>query len=359
MAAKHWLTILALAATACGRRHSSGAGEFVPASDEHVAVMGRVERTESGMLRFGYPGVTLRLSVEGPALGIRAGCGGSNCRLGVVIDGKPTRVVPLTPGVSDQMLVDGLAPGTHTIDVVQRTETWQGVVSVHGFMTAGRLWPAKPWPKRRLLFVGDSVTCGEGIDRAPGCGGDKAASWNAYASYGMLAARALDAQCQLVCYGGRGLVRDWQGKRDVLNAPQFFELALADQKRPIRWDHTRYVPDAVVVSLGTNDFVRALGAPPERESYVATYVTFVRRIRSLYPDAHIFLTEGAILEPPEKTRLVEYLHATRDRLGDPRLHVVPATHYPGDACDAHPTRAQHAAMAEELEPVIARALGWR
>jgi hypothetical protein len=32
------------------------------------------------------------------------------------------------------------------------------------------------------------------------------------ASYGMLMAKQLNAQVQLVCYGGRGLVRTWDGK---------------------------------------------------------------------------------------------------------------------------------------------------
>jgi hypothetical protein len=45
----------------------------------------------------------------------------------------------------------------------------------------------------------------------------------------MRLARALDAQVHLVSYGGRGLLRDWQGKTDVLNAPQFFQLTIAEE----------------------------------------------------------------------------------------------------------------------------------
>jgi len=124
------------------------------------------------------------------------------------------------------------------------------------------------------------------------------------------------------------------------------------------------MPDVVVVSLGTNDFNLDLGPLPERERTVSAYVTFARAIRAQYPAAHVFLTEGAIVSDetdparPQKTVLRAYLAETARRLGDPRVHVVEATRYPGDACNPHPTRDQHAAMAHDLEPVIRQALGW-
>jgi len=159
-------------------------------------------------------------------------------------------------------------------------------------------------------------------------------------------------------------VRDWQGKADVLNAPQFFGLALPDPATAPAWDHAGYVPDAVVVSLGTNDFNLALGALPEREVWVSAYVRFVRDIRARHPNAPVFLTEGAIVNDatdparPARTTLRAYIAETVRRLGDPRVQAVESQHYPGDACDAHPTRAQHESMARDLAPVLRRALGW-
>jgi len=338
---------------------------YVPVSDSHVAVMGRVERPEPGRIRFGYPGVTLRIRFEGPSLAMRASAETPNGHLDVLVDGGPARVVHLRKGDSDVVLAENLAPGAHSVDVVHRTETWMSVVNVRGFLVApgGRLLDPEPWPKRRMLFVGDSVTCGERIDRQPG-ETEPFASSNGTLSYGMRLARALDAQCHLVCYGGRGLVRDWRGRTDVLTGPQLFDLAVADDVGGPPWDHASYVPDVVFVSLGTNDFNLAIGPLPEREAWVSAYVAFVRAIRSRYPDAHVFLTEGAILsdaddpQRPRKTVLREYLAETERRLGDPRVHVVPSEHYPGDPGNAHPTGEQHAAMARDLEPVIRAVVGW-
>jgi quercetin dioxygenase-like cupin family protein/lysophospholipase L1-like esterase len=338
---------------------------YVPASDPHVAVMGRVERPEPGRIRFGYPGVTLRVRFEGSSLGMRANAETPNGSMDVFVDGSPAHVVHLRKGDSDVVLAEGLGPGAHSVDVVHRTETWMSVVNVRGFLLPpeGRLLDPAPWPRRRMLFVGDSVTCGERIDRQPG-ETEPFASSNGTLSYGMLLARALDAQCHLVCYGGRGLVRDWRGRTDVLTGPQLFDLAVADEVGGPAWDHSSYVPDVVFVSLGTNDFNLAIGRLPERDPWVSAYVAFVRAIRTRYPDAQILLTEGAIVsdaddpERPRKTVLREYLDETARRLGDPRVRVVPSQHYPGDPSNAHPTREQHAAMARDLEPVIREVTGW-
>ncbi|HXY40512.1 MAG TPA: GDSL-type esterase/lipase family protein [Vicinamibacteria bacterium] len=344
----------------------AAAMSFVPVSDPHVAVMGRVFRPEPGRIRFGYPGVTLRVRFEAGSLGLRAAAETPNTRLAVIVDGAlPPRVVRLPEGEGDTVLADGLGPGPHTVDVVHRTETWMSVVNARGFLLppGSRLLDPPPWPTRRLLFVGDSVTCGERIDRQPG-ETEPFASSNGFLSYGMRLARALEAQCHLVCYGGRGLVRDWRGRSDVLTGPQLFDLAVADEAAGPPWDHASYVPDLVFVSLGSNDFNLAIGPLPEREAFVSAYVRFVQAIRSRYPEAHVFLTEGAIVNDeadpkrPQKTVLREYLAETARRLADTRVHMVLSQRYPGDAENAHPTSEQHAAMASDFEPVIRQAMGW-
>ena len=251
---------------------------------------------------------------------------------------------------------------------MRRTETWQGVTTLLGLrLAAGKeLLPATPWPSRKLLFIGDSVTAGEGTDRPADCVKDPPRFSNARLSYGMRLARTLDAQCHLVAFGGRGLIRDWQGRREVLTAPEFFDLAIPEEAgaTPPPFDHASYVPDAVFVSLGTNDFNLAIGPLPEREEFVSAYVRFVRVLRSRYPLAHVFLTEGAIVDdasdPTRKPRttLRSYIEETIARLADPRVHDVEGVHYPGDACDAHPTGEQHRLMARDLEPILRRALGW-
>ena len=93
-----------------------------------------------------------------------------------------------------------------------------------------------------------------------------------------------------------------------------FERTIADDPGA-RWDHAAYVPDVVVVSLGTNDFRRELGDFPDRAEYVRAYVAFVQAIRARAPRAPILLTEGPIVydggDPPrpQKSTLRSYIAA--------------------------------------------------
>jgi hypothetical protein len=180
--------------------------------------------------------------------------------------------------------------------------------------------------------------------------------WNPRQSYGMVAARALGAQVQLVCYGGRGLVRSWNDRTDEFQLPAFYDLAIADAARPLKWNQRDYEAGLIVVAIGTNDFAPGI---PERTAYVDAYTTFLRRLLRDHPHARITLTEGAMLEGGEKTALIGYIREAMARVGDGRVHLLaPMAHQTGDAINDHPTTAQHAAMADELLPQLRRITGW-
>ncbi|MET0556702.1 MAG: VWA domain-containing protein [Vicinamibacteria bacterium] len=336
---------------------------LVPADDRRVRVTGRADRPGGGRVRIGYPGVAVQLRFEGASLAMRADAAAPNVYFDVSVDGGAPRVVRLPEGAADVVLAQGLPPGAHAVELVHRNETWQGVVALVGFRTepGGGLLEPDARPSRRLLFIGDSVTCGENVDRAPDACRKDASHWSAAGSYGLRLARALGAEAHLVCHGGRGLTRDWQGRTDVPNAPRFFELAVPEEGGAA-WDHAAYAPDVVVVSLGTNDFSAAAGPLPRREEWVSAYVAFVRQVRTRHPSAGIVLTEGAIVTDdaarPARSVLAACLDDVVRRLGDVRVVHAPTAPHPGDAGDAHPTADQHAEMARELEPSVRALAGW-
>jgi len=336
--------MLLAAALACGW---AGAAETVPAQDAHVVRMGRTAPDADGALRFGYPGVTLRVAFTGTRLAMDAQ-GGERSLVDVSVDGGAPVTLRLGTEQRSIDLVKDAAPGPHTVDVVHRTETWLGVTSVARFATDGRFEAAPALPARKLLVLGDSVTCGANMER-PDHDKNNPYWWNARVSYGMLLGRALDAQVQLVCYGGRGLVRSWNGKTDELNLPDYYRLAIADAARPVWWSQADYSPDLIVVAIGTNDFTQGI---PERGLYVAAYETLVRTLLRDHPRAQVVLTEGAILNGDKKAALTAYLRETLLRVGSAQVHVVASAYHPGDALDAHPTTEQHARMAAELAALL-------
>jgi lysophospholipase L1-like esterase len=333
---------------------------LAPAGNDSVLYEGRYAPGPGGSVRLGFPGVTAHLRFRGKALSLRARASGE-VFLDVIVDEGEPRRVRLGAGEGTYEIVRSPGASEHTVAIVRCNESWQGTCEYLGFELGqgGKLLPAPGLPQRRLMFIGDSVTCGELAAWLPGGDTKDKANANARLSYGMILARRLGAQCHLVGYGGRGIVRDWQGMRDTRNAPQFYELALPDDPSAA-WRHADYVPDAVGIQLGTNDFNQGI---PDQNEFVNTYVEFVRKVRRDAPGSLIFLMDSPILtdEPtrgPRRTALHAYLAQVVERVGDRRVILVGLGHYPGVPGNGHPTGAEHVAMADELEPVVRKALGW-
>lgn len=329
------------------------AAASMTAADPHVARMGRSDISADGAVRFGYPGVSFYLNFEGTRLDVEAEASGDNSYLDVIVDGI-ARKVRLAAGRQTLALVDGAAAGKHAVEIVNRSETWHGTATLLRFETDGK-WNAAPvLPQRKMLMLGDSVTCGEAIDRVAGAKKEPS-WWNARSSYGMLMARDLRAQVQLVCYGGRGLVRTWENKTDEFNLPDYYRLAIADRNKPVQWDQRDYRPDVILSAIGNNDFNLGI---PDREQYVGTYVRFVQTLLKDHPQAQIVLTEGGLMTGEKRVALIEYIAETVRRVGDKRVHAIASKPYSGDADDGHPTREQTVNIANDLLPQVRAIMKW-
>ncbi|BFM21263.1 SGNH/GDSL hydrolase family protein [Gilvimarinus japonicus] len=342
----------------CAAQQTKPQLQTIAAQDNQIRWSGRTQALPDGAMRFGYPSVSANLNISGGDLSVLASSSKAQSYLAVTVDDQPPRRFELSTQPQLYRLVknDGEA---HRIRLSHLSETWRGVITLEHFeLTGGKLLAPPPAPKRKLLVIGDSVTCGEGVHRPADHSCAENASWpDPDHSYGMLLGQKLNAETQLVCYGGRGLTRSWDGNTRDPQAPQFFNQAVANNEAPPA-DLTAFVPDVILISLGTNDFSLGIGPLPEREHFVSTYVDFTQRLLTLYPSAEIAVTEGAIVNDnadpsrPQKTVLRDYIAATVAQVDNPRLRQILSQYHPGDQCDAHPTGQQHRAMARELLPEI-------
>ena len=326
----------------------------IAATNTLINHMGRNEKKIDGSLRFAYPGVSFLINFEGKTLTLDAKSSGNQSYLDIIIDGHTTKTIQLSPAFKTINLVDENISKKHSIEIVHRSETWHGIVTFKQFSTDGKFTQTAAQPNRKILVLGDSVTCGEAIDRI--AGDTKNSSWwNPRLSYGMLTAKILQAQVNLVCFGGRGLIRSWNGKTDEQNLPDFYQLAIADSTHPARWNHAEYEPDVIVSTIGTNDFSQGI---PDREIYINAYVTFLRTLLDNHPHAQLLLSTGAILEGDKKTALIEYINEAIKRVGRKQIHFVASSHYQGDGIDIHPTKEQHQKMAAELTTQLKKIMQW-
>lgn len=337
------------------------------ASDPAIAWVGRICAGSDGAVRCAFPGVGLRLLTTASRIAIRLEAATADCYLDLRIDGAPGVAVRLAQGESELVLAEGLAPGIQRrVELIRRTESWMGLITVRQVLLDGGSLMPVPTPRRRLLFIGDSITCGACVEQLPPDWPEGHGTANAARSFGMELGRRLDAEAHLVAYGGRGLVRDWQGLGNdrVANAPVFFERSLPDDAHA-PWDHAAWQPDAVVIGLGTNDFNQ--GIPDERE-WTRAYDAFLARLRAVHPRSWIVLTSSPMFGPrmdngdvAKAAALAHYLDEIvllRQFAGDQRVERVLYRHQPGSAKNSHPTAPQHLLMADELETVLRARLSW-
>jgi len=354
--------LAAILMTACSssanRPEKAIANTVVAATDDHIAITGRVERLSEGALRFAFPGVSLKFNFSGNSLHLFASSSSGNTYLDVMVDGKPHLVqIPETPTRIE--IFSAAKNSKHHIEIINRSETWHGITTLASIeLGQGQLLAKPSLSSRKILVIGDSITCGEAIEPPKTCGTKENSWWNPRLSYGMLLAAEVDAQVHMVCMGGRGLIRNWNGTTTDENAPEFYDLAIVDGSNSVAWPQKNYNPDLVYIALGTNDFSSHAGPMPSEKQYVLPYVDFVNKILSDHPNAQVVLTEGPMLGGEEKPTLVDYLEKTKIRVGSDQVHVLEATRYPGGPCDFHPGKAEHAAMAADIIPPIKHIMGW-
>lgn len=346
--------------------HDSAA---VTPRDPMIQYMGRVAFVGDSEAKMGFPGVTIRFAYRGPAPTILLGASSAFCGYNLSVNGwEPVAIRP-PEGRSELPLPCGPAPkGGWVVELVRRNENWQGVATFFGLrLPAGcELLAPPPLPKRKLMFIGDSITCGEAIDRYPPELDNTSRMANAPRSYGMILGRRLGAQVHLVSCGGRGVLRNWKGEgadRDV-TAPQFFQRALPDDPATA-WDHSSYQPDAIVIALGQNDLNQGL---VEESVFTAAFANFLADIRKVHPKAAVLFTESPMRSEDPATedgkkrefqrRCLRTVIEAAHKAGDKCVAFAPLHQYAGTPTNAHPVAFQHEQIAAELIGPLCALVGW-
>ena len=216
---------------------------------------------------------------------------------------EPERFFSLAAGENAITLFESETEGEHTLTLVKRSEGSKGRSGLRALTIEGELLSLPAGTKRRKIeFVGDSITCGFGNEMPPEATQFSAEQENGLRSYGAIASDLLDADYQLVCVSGIPLcwAQDENYRMRLPWAPDFTPpvrtmegyYAFADrfheeregkQDGFARWDFSRFVPDAVVINLGTNDAfrIRVSGNDPAEEAYFQQrYVAFLEQVRA-------------------------------------------------------------------------------
>ncbi len=330
----------------------------IPPTDKRLHYVGRLDPRDPAGPRFDWSGSAIVARFEGTTISARLATSGAD-RVQVVVDGAPTQVLTLTKEPRLHVLASGLAKAAHTVGLYKRTEPIVGAVQFFGFqLEAGGTLLAAPKAARRIEFIGDSITAGYGNEAASEREHFTAATENHYLTWGAIAARSLGAEALTCAVSGSRLTET--AELDAM--PVFYRRALFSEKA-LAWNfRLTSPPDAVVINLGTNDFFQ--GSPAEK-TWASAYHALLDFVRGNYPQAHVWLAIGPMMEPGAKLDALRQWNGAivtaRRAAGDVKIYAIEfPPQLPGDGlgANAHPSLKTHAKMAEQLSAEMERVLGW-
>jgi lysophospholipase L1-like esterase len=291
--------------------------------------------------------------------------GGNYHYFALVVDGEYKGRFKVTGKQTVYAAAKDVRNGMHTVMVCKATEAMIGAVDFLG-VVCPELGKCKSRPKRRIEFIGNSITCGTGLDLSEvPCGrGVWHDQHNAYLAYGPVAARRLKAEWLLSSVSGIGITRTWNGPGPTM--PQVYGNTFLNTDSSSLWEARFFVPDLVSICLGTNDFSDGDGVhartPLDSARFIDGTVRFVERIRARYPRARICLLTSPTLSGAKGEGLKRLLEAAvyrcRQTGRDERVHLFSFSRTFSHGCDGHPDRMEHEAMAGELVPFFKKMMHW-
>ena len=152
----------------------------------------------------------------------------------------------------------------------------------------------------------------------------------------------------------------WNTTAPIKNIPEMFSLAdctwSTAKENAIPWDHRLFIPDLVVINLGTNDdeYLLPLKEPEQKQECLAfekAMRDFIDEIRQNYPGVSIIVTIGMIKVGLVSSLLKKVVSSYPDKV---YFHEFSSLNVGGFMANGgHPNAAMHREAAEELSAFIA------
>ena len=249
-----------------------------------------------------------------------------------------------TASSAEYTLAKNLEKGFHTVKVLKRTEAGATFATMTSLTTDGYFVKAETKDKLKLEAYGDSITAGYGNMRSSTqADGTNSDIQNTLMTYECVASRILDADINVMARSGIGLgvapniVGDYN-----MNTRYEYMTPLSDTK----WNMHNYIPDVVIINLGTND---SWSGKFDRDTFVTEYVTLVKNLISCYGDDVSFVLCCGLMETGVFPVIQNYVYPKLLKEG---ISNIATLEFDKSTSNGHPLKDEHQAAGERLAATI-------
>ena len=339
--------------------------EFTP-SETYVKPLGRTYCKNSGtrILSNTCSGIEFAFRGTSADITLTSNCKSSKARIAIYVNGEQFTDTMLTDEETTFHVFDSTESKNCIISVVKLSEaaySYAGVKSI----TVTSEYGIIPTPERdrKIEFIGDSITCGYGIDAADQYEDFSTSNENGGKTYAALIAKHFKADLSVFSQSGIGVYSSYtesSSPNQTVLMPNLYGKTDPTNTQA-DWDFSQWQPDVVVINLGTNDNTWTKGIDERVNSFGGAYYDFIVQVRKANPNAYIICSLGVMgskLLPEIKEQVSQYSADT----GDYRITTFEFDYRDGTAdgfgADYHPSAKTHQKMADKMIPFIEELMGW-
>ena len=339
-------------------------------SDPRILRMGRHDKNDAAFELY-YSGSMAVMNVKGSRLEAEIECGYDALRPYITFEVDGLRAQTLSPleGTNFYTVFMGMDSNkTHKVRIIKESQAFtdNSFVKLKTVRTDGKLVKVAP-KKRRIEFIGDSVTAGEGVRGPKNFSEWMPMMFCSTDDYALVTADKLKAEFQTVAVSGWGVVCSWDNDPKC-NLPRIYDkLYGLRNDTPYEFD---FKPDTVVIALGTNDnsaasqnarldeasgkMYKLTDSREDTELFRDKAYEFIKRVNKLNPGAKIvwltYFKEGRIHAALNEAVLRAHTEGIDVCLCAPiDIFKLPRG---GMGSRSHPGKVTHKAIAEALYKLL-------
>jgi lysophospholipase L1-like esterase len=333
---------------------------------EKVKMLGRTYE-EKGVVWCGYSGTGIEFSFVGTKCTIVLGgdfvsltaSENNYARVAIYVDGK--RIVDEMMNEKEKRftVVDSETEQSSVIRVIKLSECMFSGFSIQDIQAEGEIFPTDN-KDVVIEFIGDSITCGYGVDDENPYGNFSTKTEDITRTYAYKTAEALNADYSIVAISGYGIISGYT-TADTPNItqtlPEYYDklgysLFTYGAHKPqyIDWNFAKCQPDIIIINLGTNDNSYVKGNEERALEFKNGYVSFLKQIRKNNPNATVVCTLGMMgdeLYEQIELAVLEYSNECNDK----KMYTMKfdvQSEQDGYAIDWHPSERTHQNAADKL-----------
>ncbi|QQZ64444.1 SGNH/GDSL hydrolase family protein [Paenibacillus sonchi] len=347
------------------------------AKENNVKVIGRTHYCNNvlwlalsgGGVEFSFRGTKAVITLMGDAV---ASTGNNLARIGISVNGKRMIDDQVDQPLKTYTVFESDTEQDVTVRITKLSEAAMSTVGIQE-IAVDAADGIKPTPPKvhTIEFIGDSITCGYGVDDEHELHSFSTATEDVTKAYAYLTAEQLEADYSMVSYSGYGIITGYTENDEKLLThllPDYYEKVGKSEGKfddcllpqDVPWDFSKFTPDIIVINLGTNDDSYTQEDKSKQTEYAEKYVEFLKMVRRNNSRSLILCTLGIMgdrLYPFVEQVVKQYTQGTGDsNISTMKFDVQLAAD--GYAADFHPSQATHCKAAEKLTAHIRGLLKW-